>query len=126
MEHSLALGKFPIYSTIISKNKFSNTQELIGYFKSQIENHPQVSYIATFDHYNHTKSIGGDIPTEIKDIQNIIFCFGMQVPTIDIVAIRPRSIGVTEFEDRFVINFMEAPGAMPNKVMAEWVAQIED
>lgn len=127
MEQKIALGKYPIFSKELPKNKikYSSVEDIINYFKSQIEANPMVSYIGTFDHFTHTKNIGGQIPTEIKDIQNILFCFGPQIPNVDIVAVRPRSIGVTELENSFVINFMEAPGAMPNQVMMEWVAGLE-
>lgn len=125
MEHKLALGKFPIFTTEISKNdlKFSTATEIINFFKQQIDANPIVAFIGTFDHYNHTKSIGS-VPPEMKDIQNIIFCFGPQIPNLDIIAVRPRSIGVTELADSFVINFMEAPGAMPNQVMQQWVSSL--
>lgn len=127
MEQKLALGKYPIFTKEIAKSsiKFANVKEIISYFKKQIEANPMVAFIGIFDHYNHTKNIGGSIPAEMKDIHNIIFCFGPQVPNIDIVAVRPRSIGIVELEDRFVINFLEAPGAMPNQVMMQWVAGLE-
>jgi hypothetical protein len=126
MEQKLALGKYPIFSKEIKKSdiKYSSATEIINYFKAQIDANQITAFIGIFDHYNHTKGIGGQIPAEIKDIQNIVFCFGPQVPNIDIVAVRPRSIGVTELENSFVINFMEAPGAMPNQVMMQWVANI--
>lgn len=127
MEQKLALGKYPIFSKELSKSqiKYSSAEDILNYFKAQIDANPMVAYIGTFDHYNHTKSIGGQVPADIKDIQNIIFCFGPQVPNVDIVAVRPRSIGVTELENSFVVNFMEAPGAMPNQVMMQWVAGLE-
>jgi hypothetical protein len=127
MEQKLALGKYPIFSKEIAKSstKFSSAKDIISYFKEQIDAHPMVAYIGSFDHYGHTTSIGGQIPADMKDIQNIIFCFGPQVPNADIVAVRPRSIGVVELENSFIVNFMEAPGAMPNQTMMQWVAGLE-
>ncbi|WP_331251186.1 MULTISPECIES: DUF6858 family protein [Acidithiobacillus] len=39
----------------------------------------------------------------------MLFCVANAIPHADIVALRPRSIGVTRFADRFVLNFLEAP-----------------
>ncbi|HIC10848.1 MAG TPA: hypothetical protein EYO61_05785 [Campylobacterales bacterium] len=126
MEKKLGLDKYPIYTTRIPKGKFSNTKEILDFFRNKIDENPKVQYIATFDHLNHTKSIGGDIPEGILDIQNIIFCFGFQIPNDDVVAVRPRSIGIVEYADSFVINFLEPPGATPNQVMAQWIEELEN
>jgi hypothetical protein len=126
MEQKQALGKFPIFTTEILKSdsRFHTTGEIVDFFKSKIEAHPMVVYIATFDHYNHTKKVGA-VPSEILDVQNVIFCFGPQIPDVDMVAVRPRSIGITEYSTHFIINFLEAPGAMPNQVMMQWVAELQ-
>jgi len=123
MTQKLALGKFPIFTTDIAKSdiKFQSTEEIINYFKTKIDENPMVAFISIFDHFNHTKKVGS-VPPHIKNIQNIIFCFGPQVPDVDMVAVRPRSIGVTEFDSYFTINFSEAPGAMPNQAMLQWVS----
>nr|WP_197723392.1 hypothetical protein [Thiomicrorhabdus aquaedulcis] len=89
-----------------------------------IEAHPKAVNIAIFDHYSHTKSIDGEINPDIKDAQNIILCFGMQLPSADPVAVRPRSIGVTDLGDRFVVNFMEAPNPIANDTMEAWVKSL--
>lgn len=128
MEQKLALGKYPIFSHEVNKNscKYKTASEIVNYLKTQIDNNPMVAFIGIFDHYAHTKKINpaGGIPSNILDIKNIVFCFGPQVPNIDIVAVRPRSIGITELANSFVINFMEAPAAMPNQVMMGWVQGI--
>jgi hypothetical protein len=128
LEQKLALGKYPIFSTEIAKSTTSKSSvnEIIDFLKSKIEENPVTAFIGIFDHYTHTNSIGGQIPTEMKDIKNIVFCFGPQVPNSDIVAVRPRSIGVIEFDNHFVVNFMEAPGAMPNQTMMQWVAELKN
>jgi hypothetical protein len=128
MEHKMAMGKFPIFSLEIPKNstKYATVSDIVSKLKEDIDNNPMVGFIGVFDHYNHTKGINGQIPNEIKDIQNIVFCFGPQVPNVDIIAVRPRSIGVTELSNSFVLNFLEAPGAMPNQVMAQWIKELQD
>ncbi len=59
-----------------------------------------------------------------KDAQHIIMCFGWELPSADPVAVRPRSIGITELEDKFVINFMLAPNPVAQQVMEDWVDSI--
>jgi hypothetical protein len=41
------------------------------------------------------------------------------------MAVRPRSIGVCELEDSFVVNFMEAPNDTANKTMEELVKSLK-
>jgi hypothetical protein len=36
------------------------------------------------------------------------------------LAVRPRSIGIADLGDRFVISFMEAPMAAANQSMEAW------
>jgi hypothetical protein len=40
------------------------------------------------------------------------------------MAVRPRSNGVVEQTDRFVISFLEAPMPLANNVMEAWVKAI--
>jgi hypothetical protein len=42
------------------------------------------------------------------------------------MATRPKSIGVVELADRFVITFLEAPMPMANSIMESWVMSIGD
>jgi hypothetical protein len=123
MKQILALGKYPIFTLELDKNEsnLSTVDDIINYFKSQIEAHPITTFISVFNHLEHTKSIGGSISPNILDVKNIIFCFGPAIPTPDMVAVRPRSIGVTDMGDKFIINFLEAPGDMPNQTMEQWV-----
>jgi hypothetical protein len=55
------------------------------------------------------------------DAKNIIFCFGKEIPNPKILAVRPRSIGVCEFADKFEINFLEAPKEGLQKELEEWI-----
>lgn len=56
----------------------------------------------------------------------IVFCFGKELPTPEVLAVRPRSIGVCELEDKFVLNFLEAPNDMANKTMEEFIKSIKE
>jgi hypothetical protein len=115
--------KYPICELSIAKSecKFNSVTAILDELKAKIDAHPKAVYIARFDHFSHTKSIDGDIHPDIQDAQNIIFCFGFQIPAADPVAVRPRSIGVTDLGERFVVNFMEAPNPVAQETMEAWV-----
>ena len=122
MKRSIFMDKYPIYSLEILKSEMelNSTDEIMEYFKNKIENHPIAKFIAIFDHYDHTKSLEGDMVEGLNDAKNIIFCFGTAIPNTKILAARPRSIGVCEFEDRFIIDFLEAPKEQMHDVMESW------
>ena len=67
----------------------------MAYLKNKIETHPIATYIGEFDHYAHTASLSeGKISEAIKNAKNIICCFGKVLPKPEVLAVRPRSIGV--------------------------------
>jgi len=122
MKQSIFQDKYPIYSYEIAKSEvtYKNVDDIIAYYKEKIESHPIAIYIATFDHYAHTTSLNGDINPAIKDVKNIIFCFGAEIPNSKVAAVRPRSIGVSDLGDKFVIDFMQAPNDKANTFMENW------
>jgi hypothetical protein len=122
MKKTIFMDKYPVYTLELLKSevKQKNVPEIIEYFKQKIDSHKIAKFIAIFDHYSHTKELGGDIIDEIKDAQNIIFCFGAAIPTTKILAARPRSIGVCELENKFIIEFIEAPKEELHEVMENW------
>jgi len=122
MEKTIFMDKYPIYTLELDKTVVSqkNTQEVIAYFKEKIENHPIAAYISTFDHFTHTKKLCGEIMDGLLDAQNIIFCFGPVIPNTKVLAARPRSIAVAEFEDKFIIEFLEAPKEQLHDLMESW------
>ncbi len=102
--------------------KFTNVADFIDYFTAKVEEHPVTTFIATFDHYSHTKGLKeGHVDDAILAAQHIIFCFGKDLESPLVMGIRPRSIGITELSDRFVISFQEAPKALANVTMQSWV-----
>jgi uncharacterized protein YifN (PemK superfamily) len=122
MIKTIFMDKYPVYSLELDKNEIdkSSANEIIKYFKEKIDSHPVATYIAEFDHYAHTKNINGNINPEILDAKNIVFCFGKAIPNTKILAARPRSIGVAELADKFVVEFIEAPNEQLTEVMEEW------
>jgi len=122
MTKSVFMEKYPVCSLELLKSevKQKSVAEIIEYFKNKIESHPIAKFIAIFDHYSHTQDLNGEIVDGLLDAQNIIFCFGSAIPTTKILAARPRSIGVCEFENKFIIEFIEAPKEELSEVMENW------
>ncbi len=126
MQQKIFKEKYPIFVLEFSKeeSKFDSVPAILDFLQAQVEADEKATFIARFDHYSHTKSINGEIGEGIQDAQNLILCFGFQLPSPDPVAVRPRSIGVTDMGDKFVVNFMEAPNPIANDTMEAWVKQL--
>ena len=122
MKKTILMEKYPVYSLELLKSEVEvkNVPEIIEYFKAKIQAHPIAKFIAIFDHYTHTKGLDGDMMTGLIDAQNVVFCFGPMIPNTQILAVRPRSIGICEFEDKFTIDFLEAPKEQLSQLMETW------
>ena len=127
MKHLTLMEKYPVNVKTIMKSdtEKKTTDEVITYLKSKIDTHPVATYIAIFDHFAHTSSLeNGEINGAFKDAKNIIFCFGVQISKAEMLAVRPRSIGVVETEESFVISFMDAPNPQAHQFILDWVESI--
>lgn len=122
MKQSLLMERYPVFDMMIAKTEttYASVDEILAALKEKIDAHPKVAYIATFDHYEHTQSIDGDIAGSIRDAKNIVFCFGMKLPNPHVLAVRPRSIGVADMQDHFHITFMEPPMEIATTAMESW------
>jgi len=123
MKQITVMEKYPVFTLKITKEEtnYKNIDEIFAYLKKQIEAHPIAVYIGEFDHYAHTSSLEvGEINEEIKDAKNIICCFGKVLPKPEVLAVRPRAIGVAEMADSFVVSFLEAPNPDANAAMEKW------
>jgi len=120
------MDKYPVYTLEIQKSEttYSSVSQIIEYLKTLVDQHEVAGYIATFDHYTHTKNLDGNIAPEIKDAQNLIFCFGPAIPSTKILAARPRSIGVCELENSFMIEFLEPPKEQLIDLMETWAKSV--
>ncbi len=128
MKQALLQERYPLFSLDIEKSEtdYESVKEVIAYLKSLIDEHKVAKFIAIFDHYKHTKNLeDGQISEDILDGQNIIFCFGITLPEPQVMAVRPRSIGVVELKESFLITFMEAPMPIANVAMEEWAKSIK-
>jgi hypothetical protein len=122
MKQTMLLEKYPIFVAEIDKSETTcqSIDEIVSYLKVKIAGNPKVQFIGVFDHYAHTKRIEGEIHPDIKAAVDVIFCFGFALPNPQVLAVRPRSIGVADMGNKFVVSFMEAPMKPANEAMEAW------
>lgn len=128
MKQHLLQEKYPIFVAEIGKEEtsYKTMDELVEYYKGKIAENPKVHFIGVFDHFAHTTRIGGDIAPGIQAAVDIIFCFGFAIPNPQMLAVRPRSIGIADLGDRFMISFMEAPMQPANQAMEAWTKALRN
>ena len=128
MKQTLLNEKYPIFVAEIAKTEtsFKTVDALVNYYKGKIAENPKVHFIGIFDHYAHTTKIGGDIVAGLTAAVNVIFCFGFAIPSPQMLAVRPRSIGIADMGDKFVISFMEAPMQPANHAMEAWTVALRN
>ena len=127
MEQRIVYERYPIFTLDVPKSEtdLTSVDALAAHFRSKIEAHHFARFIAVFDHYTHTQALAeGEIDPSILDAKNVVFCFGMSIPNPEILALRPRSIGIAELRDRFVISFLETPMPIANVAMERWAHEI--
>lgn len=127
MQYTFFMDKYPTYHLDLPKTetRFDSVDSIIDFFRDNVEKDPRACQIAVFDHYAHTRSLPeGEIAENIRAAKHLVFCFGLKLPDPLAMAPRPRSIGVCELDDRFVITFLEAPNPAMNETMREWVEEL--
>lgn len=127
MKRSVSHEKLAICTVEIAKSetRFRDIDEIVGYLRSCIEAEPLARFIAVFDHYAHTRSLpNGVIAETIHAAKNLVFCFGITLPNPQALALRPRSIGICELDDQFVLTFAEAPMPVANLAMERWALSV--
>lgn len=125
--HRIVLERYPIFILDVPKagTACRSVVDVIAHFRALIEQHPCARFLGVFDHMEHTRSLpDGEIAEGILDAKNVVFCFGMSIPTPEILALRPRSIGIAELADRFVVSFLETPMPLANSAMETWAARL--
>jgi hypothetical protein len=123
MKQTLLQEKYPVLVAEIGKDETTckNVDDIVAYLKARIAENERVQFIGVFDHYAHTRRIEGDIGAGIQAAVDVIFCFGFSLPNPQVLAVRPRAIGVADMGDKFVVSFMEAPMPPANLAMEGWV-----
>lgn len=123
MKQTVLMEKYPIFELELAKSEtsFQSVDAIIAHLKEKVDAHPVAVYIGTFDHYAHTKGLPeGEVAANILDAKLIVFCFGTKLPNPHVMAVRPRSIGVADLGDKFVVNFMEPPMPVATQAMEAW------
>lgn len=122
MKKTLLQEKYPVLISEISKNETTcqSMDSVVAYYKEKIAGNPRMQFIGVFDHYAHTQNIGGKIAPDIQGAVNVIFCFGFALPNPQVLTMRPRSIGVTDFGDKFVVSFLVTSMKPVNEAMEAW------
>ncbi len=127
MKQITMMDKYPVFTIEIDKSEttFTSVDEILDYLKGKVDAHPVATYIGIFDHYAHTSCLSdGFIADDIKEAKNLICCFGKELPKPEVLALRPRSIGVAMKNASFVVSFLEAPNPQANDAMESWVKSI--
>jgi hypothetical protein len=123
VKQTLLQEKYPLFVMELGRDEtdLADIDAICAYFRQRIERHRCAQFIAEFDHYAHTCSLAeGDIADGILAARNVIFCFGIALPSTQVLGVRPRSIGIAETAEGFVISFMEAPMPIANAAMEDW------
>ena len=120
--------KYPITEVQVNKSETSlqSMAAVVAYFHEKIEANEKVAYIGTFDHLAHTQKIGGEIEAGSLGAMNVVFCFGFALQNAHVMAVRPRSIGICEYADKYVVTFMDAPMKPANDAMQAWALGLRD
>ena len=127
MQRSLSNEKIAICTVEVEKGetRFAHLDEIVDYLRRRIEAEPLARFIAVYDHHAHTCALpGGSVAEGILGAKNVVFCFGITLPSPEAMALRPRSIGVCELADRFVLSFTEAPMPVANLAMEQWAMSL--
>ena len=101
--------------------------DIIEHLRARISAHHCARFIGVFDHYAHTRGLpDGEIAPDIVDARNVVFCFGMAIPHPTSLATRPRSVGICELADRFVLSFLQAPMPIANAAIEGWLMEFAE
>ena len=125
MKQTLSLAEYPVYCLEIARHetRFDSVDAICGYFRACIEGHRAAVFIAEFDHFAHTLSLPeGHLGEGIRAARNLVFCFGISLPKPEMLACRPRSIGIAETDQGFLVTFMETPMPVANALMEDWAS----
>ena len=129
MQELLFKDEYPIFTTTLKKceTTHTDTSAILTALQAKIDAHSVATYIGLFDHYAHTSCLeSGQVSNDIVDAKNILFCFGKELLVPEVLAVRPRSIGIAERKEEFVISFLKAPNPTANEAMIKWVEALKN
>lgn len=107
------------------ETELGSLDAIVDYLRGCIEAEPLARFVGVFDHYAHTRSLPeGVVADGIRGAKNLVFCFGITLPDPQALALRPRSIGVCELDDRYVLTVAEVPMPVANLAIERWVVSL--
>lgn len=127
MQKLMLKNTYPVFSQRVDKaaSGFASLSEVMNRLKQRVGEHKVACLIGEFDHYAHTSALpDGQIDPSMIAAGNLIFCFGKELPQPQMLAVRPRTIGVAEYADHFIVSYMEAPMPAANEAMQQWVSEL--
>jgi hypothetical protein len=92
MKQSLLHEKYPLFILELARDEtdYDSVDAICEYFRERIESHRCGRFIAIFDHYAHTCNLPeGHVGEGIRAAKNVIFCFGIALPSAEVLAVRP-------------------------------------
>jgi hypothetical protein len=126
MKKTIFKDIYPVITFELSKSNINITSidDFFDYLKIKVKMDIEATYIAIFDHYSHTSKIEGKFMEGLIDAKNFIFCFGTAIPSTKAIALRPKSIGICEFKDKFVIEYIEPPREAAAIKIKNWLEEL--
>jgi len=116
---------YPVYQMEIKKTDLTKSMwDIVDHFLQKVEKDPIAELIWIFEHCTHTKKLNWPMVEGVVDAKMIVFCFGSKIASIPSLALKPRSFGIVETEDKFIIEFMEAPSEEAVKKMTNWTKEL--
>jgi hypothetical protein len=128
LKQAVAQIELPVFTLQLKNSdcRFDTADQIADYFIEKITSHKAGSYVATFDHLDHTRHLSeGQVAEGIDAALNVVFCFGFTLQDPSQLALRPRSIGICHNEEGFTISFVEAPMPLVNALMEEWALNLK-
>lgn len=128
MKSILLKEKYPIYTLEIFKNeiKYKDINSIIKFLKNKIEENPVATFIAEFDQLAHSRANNGTAQEGMINAKNIIFCLGIDIPSSKVMAVKPRAIGISEFEEHFELGILEVPNEEGHITLQNWIKDIQN
>lgn len=129
MKQTLLYEKYPIFTLEVDhkETSFESVDQIVDYFRDRIEAQGIAKFLAVYDHYAHTKSLGDtQVSEDILAAKIVVFCFGIGLPVPRLLAVRPQSVGVAQTRRGFLVTFMEAPMPVANSALESWTRALLD
>ncbi len=119
--------KYPVCTLEVLKSeiKYQHIDEIIAFLRTKIEENPVAVFIAIFDQLDHCRKNNGTALEGLINAKNLIFCLGKDIPSSKLMSVKPRAIGISEFEDKFELGILEVPNEEAHVTLQSWIMEIK-